>query len=83
MIDTAREKYCCSFTTLICQLIVQFKNIVICLMLNKIYCVKLYHILDREHSGIVVECLTRDQRAAGSSLTGVIALRSLGNTHLS
>ena len=28
----------------------------------------------RERSGSVVECLTRDQRAAGSSLTGVTAL---------
>ena len=27
-----------------------------------------------ERSGSVVECLTRDQRAAGSSLTGVTAL---------
>ena len=29
---------------------------------------------DRERSGSVVECLTRDRRAAGSSLTGVTAL---------
>ena len=28
----------------------------------------------RERSGSVVECLTRDQRAAGSSLTGVTVL---------
>ena len=28
----------------------------------------------RERNGSVVECLTRDQVAAGSSLTGVIAL---------
>ena len=34
-------------------------------------------------SGSVVECLTRDQRAAGSSLTGVTALWSLSKTHLS
>ena len=27
-----------------------------------------------EHSGSVVECLTRDRGAAGSSLTGVTAL---------
>ena len=31
----------------------------------------------------VVECLTRDRRAAGSSLTGVTALWSLSKTHLS
>ena len=31
----------------------------------------------------VVECLTRDQRVAGSSLTGVTALWSLSKTHLS
>ena len=30
--------------------------------------------LSRERSGSVVECLTRDRRAAGSSLTGVTAL---------
>ena len=29
---------------------------------------------DLERSGSVVECLTRDRRAAGSSLTGVTAL---------
>ena len=29
---------------------------------------------NREGSGSVVECLTRDRRAAGSSLTGVTAL---------
>ena len=34
-------------------------------------------------SGSVVECLTRDQEAAGSSLTGVTALWSLSKTHLS
>ena len=31
----------------------------------------------------VVECLTRDRRVAGSSLTGVTALWSLSKTHLS
>ena len=36
-----------------------------------------------ERSGPVVECLTRDRRAAGSSLTGVTALWSLSKTHLS
>ena len=37
----------------------------------------------RERSGSVVECLTRDRGAAGSSLTGVTALWSLGKTQLS
>ena len=37
----------------------------------------------RESSGSVVECLTRDQEAADSSLTGVTALWSLSKTHLS
>ena len=37
----------------------------------------------RGRSGSVVECLTRDRRAAGSSLTGVTALWSLSKTHLS
>ena len=37
----------------------------------------------RERSGSVVECLTRDRRAAGSSLYGVTALWPLGKTHLS
>ena len=41
------------------------------------------YILCRERSGSVVECLTRDRRAAGSSLTGVTALWSLSKTHLS
>ena len=36
-----------------------------------------------ERSGSVVECLTRDQRAAGSSLTDITALWSLNKTHLS
>ena len=39
--------------------------------------------LNRERSGSVVECLTRDQEAGGSSLTGVTALWSLSKTHLS
>ena len=38
---------------------------------------------DRERSGSVVECLTQDRGAAGSSLTGVTALWSLSKTHLS
>ena len=37
----------------------------------------------RERSGSVVECLTLDRGAAGSSLTGVTALWSLSKTHLS
>ena len=37
----------------------------------------------RERSGSVVECLTRDQGVAGSSLSGVTALWSLSKTHLS
>ena len=37
----------------------------------------------RERSGSVVECLTRDRRATGSSLTGVTVLWSLSKTHLS
>ena len=32
------------------------------------------------HSGSVVECLTRDKHAGGSSLTGVTALWSLSKT---
>ena len=41
------------------------------------------HVMTRERSGSVVECLTRDPGAAGSSLTGVTALWSLSKTHLS
>ena len=37
----------------------------------------------RERSGSVVECLTRDREAAGSSLTGITALWSLSKTHFS
>ena len=39
--------------------------------------------IKRERSGSVVECLTQDRRAAGSSLTSVTALWSLSKTHLS
>ena len=38
---------------------------------------------DREHSGSVVEFLTRNPEAVGSSLTGVTVLLSLSKTHLS
>ena len=36
-----------------------------------------------DRSGSVVECLTQDRGAGGSSLTGVTALWSLSKTHLS
>ena len=36
--------------------------------------IDLIQTISRERSGSMVECLTRDQRAAGSSLTGVTAL---------
>ena len=36
---------------------------------------------DSERNGSVVECLTRDRGAVGSSLTGVTALWSLSKTH--
>ena len=36
-----------------------------------------------ERSVSVVECLTRDRGATGSSLTGITALWSLSKTHLS
>ena len=42
----------------------------------------LSRLLIRERSGEVVECLTRDWRAAGSSLIGVTALCLLSKTHL-
>ena len=41
------------------------------------------HVLCWERSDSVVECLTRDRGATGSSLTGVTALWSLSKTHLS
>ena len=37
----------------------------------------------RERSGSVVECLTRDRGAGGSSLTGITVLWSLSKTNLS
>ena len=39
--------------------------------------------LCRERSGSVVECLTRDRGAAGSTRTGATGLWSLSKTHLS
>ena len=42
-----------------------------------------YYIHERERSGSVVECLTRDRGAAGLSFTGVTVLWSLSKTHLS
>ena len=36
-----------------------------------------------EHSDSAVGCLTRDQEAAGLSLTGITALWSLSKRHLS
>ena len=49
---------------------------------NKIFLVNAFF-FSRVRSGSVIECLTRDRRAAGSSLTGVTALWSLSKTHLS
>ena len=37
----------------------------------------------REHSGLLVECLTQDRGAEGWSLTGVTVLWSLSKIHLS
>ena len=45
--------------------------------------IKITYVTHGERSGSVVECLTRDRRAAGSSLTGVTALWCLSKTHLS
>ena len=42
-----------------------------------------FYFFELERSGSVVECLTRDRRAAGLSLTGVTALWSLSKKHLS
>ena len=42
-----------------------------------------FHFTKGERSGSVVECLTRDRGALGSSLTGVTSLWSLSKTHLS
>ena len=71
--------------TRICIVIVNFA-----LVLNEKKCSKILTILYQvnmqysgERSGSVVECLTRDRRAAGSSLTGITALWSLSKTHLS
>ena len=49
-------------------------------------CLYVRHTLDvwyKERSGSVVEWLTRDRGAVGSSLNGVTALWSLSKTHLS
>ena len=46
-------------------------------------CIIRSHCYEGELSGSVVESSTRDQRAAGSSLTSITALWSLSKTHLS
>ena len=56
---------------------------VVCLFDLILYVPSTIFQLNRECSGSVVECLTRDRRVAGSSLTGVTALWSLSKTHLS
>ena len=49
-----------------------------------IFCSSPFSVIsDRERIGSVVECLTRDQGAAGSGLTGVTTLWPLSKTHLS
>ena len=50
---------------------------------KNIVCTYKNYLTKRERSGSVVECLTRDQKAAGLSLTGVTLLWSLSKTHLS
>ena len=47
------------------------------------YSVPFHLDLHKERSGSVVECLTQDLGATGSSLIGVTALWSLSKTHLS
>ena len=42
-----------------------------------------FFFFSRERSGSLVECLTRNRGAAGSSLIGATALWSLSKTHLS
>ena len=44
---------------------------------------KFFYCFFREPSGSVVECLTQDREAVGSSLIGFTALWSLSKTHLS
>ena len=50
---------------------------------KKIIFLFLNHNRERSYCGSVVECLTRDRGAAGSSLTVVTVLWSLSKTHLS
>ena len=57
------------------------KTLVLSILSGRLRQVLLY--IQRECSGSVVECLTRDREAAGSSLTGVRVLWSLSKTHLS
>ena len=61
-------------------------NVVFYDLANSIYChiefsANDYNRGNGERSGSVVECLTQDRGAAGSSLTGVTALWSLSKTH--
>ena len=56
----------------------KISNTFLFLFLNKILVIRA-----GIHSGSVVECLTRDQEAAGLSLTRITVLWSLSKTHLS
>ena len=49
----------------------------------KVYTLTISEYCSRERSGSVVECLTRDREATGSSLTDVTAMWSFRKTHLS
>ena len=49
----------------------KFSTVILLLLIQEVVCYKQKY---SERSGSVVECLTRDQGAAGSSLTGVPAL---------
>ena len=66
------------FFMLFCRLLVFFK-----INLFQMFFQEYHQTVNRERSGSVVECLTRDRGVAGSSLTGVTALWFLSKTHLS
>ena len=66
----------CLVLVLLCNLhcVLSILWIIFVIYVSRLSCFLVCTSCGRERSGSVVECLTRDRGAAGSSLTGVTAL---------